>query len=101
MGLLLMFDLPTKTKKERRAYTVFRKELLNDGFLQMQYSVYARYCASDENAQVHVNRVKSILPPKGEVRIMQITDKQYERMKVFYGKKPKPPEKAPDQLQFF
>ena len=72
-----------------------------DEFTMMQYSVYIRHCASDENAQVHVQRVKNNLPPDGEVRIIKITDKQFARIEVFYGKKLKPTEKPPAQLELF
>ncbi len=34
--VLSMFDLPTETKEQRRAYTRFRKDLLDDGFTMMQ-----------------------------------------------------------------
>ena len=59
-----------------------------------------RHCASDENAVVHVNRVKSSLPPDGEVRIVKITDKQFGKIEVFYGKKRRPTESSPLQLEF-
>lgn len=101
MWIILMFDLPTKTKKERHAYTVFRKDLIKDGFMQMQYSVYARHCASDENAQMHLNRAKAVIPDRGEVRMILLTDKQYERMRIYYGNFRKKAEKAPAQLDFF
>lgn len=101
MWIVLMFDLPTKTKPQRHAYTVFRKDLLKDGFKQMQYSVYARHCASEENAQMHANRAKISIPDKGEVRIVLLTDKQYERIQVYYGNFRKKNEKAPPQLEFF
>ena len=101
MWLIAMFDLPTDTKKARRAYTLFRKRLLEDGFTKMQYSVYVRHCSSQENADVHVKRVKSFLPGDGEVRLILITDKQYERMMIFWGKKRHPPEAAPAQLEVF
>lgn len=97
--LIVLFDLPTDTPKARRQYTQFRKKLLTDGFGMMQYSVYYRHSASDENAAVHVNRVKSFLPPEGEVRIVKITDKQFSRIEVFHGKKRKPTESAPAQLE--
>jgi CRISPR-associated protein Cas2 len=66
----------------------------------MQYSVYMRHCASDENAAVHVSKVKASLPPDGEVRIIRITDKQFGRIQVFYGKKRLPTEQPPAQLEF-
>ena len=101
MWLIVMFDLPTYTAEARRGYTLFRKFLLADGFIMMQYSVYMRHCASEENSTVHIRRIKTSLPPDGEVRIVTFTDKQFERMQVFYGKKAKKAEQAPNQLSFF
>lgn len=101
MWVIVMFDLPTDTPKARKQYAQFRKALIEDGFIMMQYSVYMRHCASDENAHVHVKRVKSRLPPDGEVRIIKITDKQFGNIDVFYGKKRVQIESAPEQLQFF
>lgn len=99
--LLAMFDLPTDTKEARRDYTFFRKKLLQSGFTMMQYSVYARYCANEQKAKVHRNRVKSFLPPDGEVRLMSITDVQYSKMQVFFGNLRQAPEKAPEQVEMF
>ncbi len=101
MWILVMFDLPTDTKPARKEYTEFRRRLLHDGFTMMQYSVYSRHCASQENADVHVQRVERSVPPDGEVRILTITDKQFERMRIFWGKIRTPVENAPRQLEFF
>ena len=99
--LMAMFDLPTDTKKARRDYMVFRKSLLKDGFTMLQYSVYIRHCASEENADVHYRRIKDFLPPDGEVCIITITDKQFERMETYWGKMRKPTPPAPKQLELF
>lgn len=101
MWIIVMFDLPTDTKEVRKAYHEFREVLLHDGFTMLQFSVYARHSPSEENAVVHENRVKTFLPDDGEVRLLKITDKQFERMKVFHGKMRKATEKAPEQLSFF
>lgn len=101
MWVVTMFDLPVDTKKARKAYTRFRKKLLKDGFAMMQYSVYVRHCASEENAWVHIRRVERAVPDDGRVRIITITDKQYERMRCFWGKKRGRPEAAPAQLELF
>ncbi len=101
MWVIVMFDLPTDTPKARKQYSIFRKHLLNDGFNMMQYSIYIRHSASDENAHVHVKRIKSNLPPDGEVRIIKITDKQFSNIEVFYGSKRIKTELPPQQLQFF
>ncbi len=101
MWILAMFDLPMDTKTARRHYTQFRKALLKDGFARMQLSVYVRHCASLENVAVHVRRIQAALPDDGEVRILTITEAQYRRMHVFWGKRRKPPEKPPAQLELF
>ena len=96
-----MFDLPTDTPQARKEYTRFRKSLLDDGFTMMQYSVYSRHCPSKENAAVHIHRIQSQVPPDGEVRIITITDKQFERMFIFWGKMRKTPEEPACQLELF
>lgn len=101
MWVIALFDLPTDTKKARKAYTQFRKKLIQNGFAMMQYSVYIRHCASRENAEVHTKRVKNFVPDEGEVRVITITDKQYSRMQVFWGKKRVPIEQPPSQLELF
>lgn len=61
----------------------FRKDLISDGFVMFQFSVYMRHCPSRENAAVHISRIKSLLPASGEVGILTVTDKQYGRMELF------------------
>ena len=101
MWVLVMFDLPTDTKQSRKDYALFRKRLLQDGFRLMQYSVYIRACPSRENMEVHTRRIDQWIPPNGEVRVLTITDKQFERMEVFLGKKRKAPENPPRQMELF
>ena len=101
MWVVSMFDLPTDTAKARKAYREFREFLLDDGFIMLQYSVYARHCPSEENAEVHLKRVKNVLPNDGEVRLIKITDKQFARMVVFQGKTRGPTEKGPEQICMF
>ncbi len=101
MWLFVLFDLPTKTKKEKQIYTRFRKNLKKDGFTMMQYSVYIRHCASAESGQVHIRRVMGWLPPKGQISIVQITDKQYGRIINLWGNKKEAMREAPHQLELF
>lgn len=101
MWIVAMFDLPVDSKDARRRYARFRKVLLKDGFEQMQFSVYIRHCASKENAEVHAKRVERAVPPEGEVRVLTITDKQFARMLVFWGKHRQKPETPPAQLELF
>lgn len=101
MWVLVFFDLPTETKKERKEYTDFRKNLLCDGFTMFQFSIYVRHCASRENADVHIRRVKNILPPHGDVGILCITDKQFGDIELFHSQKEKPVSSEGQQLELF
>ena len=101
MWVVVFFDLPVDTKAARREYARFRKHLLKDGFIMLQYSVYGRHCPSQENARVHINRVERSLPPDGHVRVLTITDKQFERMRIFLGELRRPPEKTYELLELF
>ena len=101
MWVLVLFDLPTETKKDKKAYADFRKNLQKDGFTMFQFSNYVRHCASSENAMVHIKRVKSFLPEHGNVGIMCITDKQFGNIELFYGKKTVDVNTPGQQLELF
>jgi CRISPR-associated protein Cas2 len=101
MWVMVLFDLPTETKKERRIASLFRKKLLENGFEMFQFSIYLRFCQSQENADVHLRRIKLWLPDKGKVCMFTITDKQFERMEVFHGIKKEAAKPIPQQLELF
>lgn len=89
MRLIVFFDLPVDTKKRRRDYSHFRKALINDGFMMLQYSVYVRLARNHDDAQKHLRIVEENLPPAGSVRAMIITEKQYTQMKLLCGEQMK------------
>jgi CRISPR-associated protein Cas2 len=97
MWMMVLFDLPTLTTKERRAATGFRNFLLDQGFEMAQYSVYMRFCAGKEQVETHAERIRKNLPATGKVSILGFTDKQYERMIRFDGRKQEPEQKNPGQ----
>jgi CRISPR-associated protein Cas2 len=101
MWVLALFDLPVKTRADRKRYVRFRNYLLDDGFLMLQWSVYARPCPNEENAQIHARRVEAAIPPRGEVRILSLTDMQFSRMRVFCSGGLQQTEKPPEQLTLF
>lgn len=101
MWLFVLFDLPVTTKKERKMASDFRKNLIKDGFVMMQFSVYIRHCASYESLTVHKKRVKVLMPDSGKVSMIAVTDKQYGDMETVFGKSAKKEVKAPVQLEFF
>lgn len=101
MWVLVFFDLPTETRTERKVASRFRKDLLDDGFSMFQFSIYLRFCASRENAEVHTKRTKNGLPKKGKVGILQITDKQFGMIELFHGQKEVETETPSQQLELF
>jgi CRISPR-associated protein Cas2 len=102
MRTVVLFDLPTNTKAERRAATRFRKFLLDDGFDMLQYSVYSRLCPDRDNAAMHERRVQKAAPDEGSVRLLMLTENQFTNMKIIVGEKTEQ-ERAvvAEQLTFF
>ena len=88
MRLLVFFDLPVKTKDDQREANRFRNFLLRDGYDRVQLSVYARVCRGPENVETHIRRLQKNLPPHGCVRLLQVTEKQYGRMRLLVGDMP-------------
>lgn len=101
LWILVFFDLPTETKKDRKAASKFRKDLLQDGFAMFQFSIYLRHCNSRENADVHIKRIKRWLPSKGHVGILCITDKQFGDIELFIGKDEAQKPQVSQQLELF
>ena len=85
MRMLVFFDLPVVTRAERRAYTQFRRFLLNDGFDMIQFSVYGRILNGRDAEEKHLQRVVANLPLEGSVRVLTVTEKQYASMKLLVG----------------
>lgn len=85
MRVLVMFDLPVVTKKERKTATNFRKYLLDEGYVMMQYSVYYRICNGYDMAKRHISILERAVPKKGSVRAILLTEKQFSEMKLLVG----------------
>lgn len=98
MRIIVFFDLPVVKREDRKEYQTFRRFLLNDGYVMIQYSVYSRICNGVDGANKHIQRLHKNLPSKGSVRYLQITEKQYSEMKFLVGS-PKTQEKAINSSQ--
>ena len=85
MRMIVFFDLPVKEKAAQREAARFRKFLIEDGYLMVQYSVYSRVCNGYDAVKTHENRLKAHLPANGSVRLLTITEKQYESMQILLG----------------
>jgi len=101
--LMVAFDLPVKTKAERKRATGFRKFLIDDGFQMIQFSVYARPCVTYARLETHLRRVRQTVPEEGNVRAIYITKAQWERSFIIHGKPAKevPAEEMPEQIMLW
>lgn len=104
--MLVMFDLPVLTKKQRKAATSFRDNLLDDGFFMVQFSVYTRSCPDVDRMEKHAVRLEKTVPEGGNVRVLFLTDAQWTRGICVSGKDYKrnhPPDKInmPEQIEFW
>jgi CRISPR-associated protein Cas2 len=98
MWIFVFFDLPVRSKTQRRHATRFRKFLIDDGFIMIQYSVYARICRGEDAVDKHMTRITRNMPKEGHIRGLQVTDKQYGRMRLFLGQMEKNEQKKAQQL---
>lgn len=101
MWIFICFDLPSKTKTERREYKNFRQFLLKQGFDMYQYSIYFRFCFSNTSKDTYVQRISKKLPNNGEVSILLVTNKQFKTIKKFSNKKREIINEKPKQLELF
>ena len=98
---MVLFDLPVGTKRERKAATKFREFLLDEGFGMCQYSVYMRFCAGKEQTEAYIRRISASLPESGAVQVLCFTDKQYEKIISFRGRRREPNRKNSEQFVLF
>lgn len=102
MRIILFFDLPVISEKDKRIYFLFRKYLIKNGYIMIQYSVYCKIFANRESAVQHIATLKNNLPEKGSIRTMMVTEKQYSRMQILVGNKSSLEEKiTPDPFLIF
>ena len=87
LKIICMFDLPTETNEDKREYRIFRKRLLENGFVMIQFSVYIRTCPNKEFAKKFLPKLKQNIPSNGNIRLFSITEKQYNDMEFIVGKK--------------
>ena len=85
MRMVVLFDLPTGTREEKRAYATFRKALIEDGFIMEQFSVYTRCVYTEADFRTHAGRVRAALPPYGVVKLVRVSERQWNNAEVLIG----------------
>lgn len=101
MWILVMFDLPTDTKVQRKEAGAFRNFLLDEGFERSQFSVYARFVNGKEAFSTRVGRIERHLPSSGDVQILNFTDRQYRDIVHFSDQGQRKARENPKQLVMF
>ncbi|MCM1295352.1 MAG: CRISPR-associated endonuclease Cas2 [Muribaculaceae bacterium] len=102
MRLMVFFDLPVRTKEQRRVATSFRQQLVKDGYYMLQYSVYVRLCNGTDAAEKHLQRLLVTAPMSGSIRVLTVTEKQYASIKIIAGQKLSSEKSAQNfQISFF
>lgn len=82
-----MFDLPSESPKEQRAYREFRKSLISNGFTMLQYSIYYRVVPTRSAGKKYEHIIKNKVPEFGEVRLLYVSEKQFLDMILLVGMK--------------
>lgn len=85
MRIIVFFDLPTGTKAERKEYSMFRKMLIKHGFSMLQFSVYERITRNHDDCERYITLIENNKPPKGDIRCLKVTEKQFESIKLILG----------------
>lgn len=85
MRLIVFFDLPMKSKSEVRIYNKFRKWLIKNGYLMMQFSIYSKIFSNRDSCVKHISILKRYVPTQGQIRILMVTEKQYASIEIIVG----------------
>lgn len=86
MRILVFFDLPTETSKDRKIYSKFRRFLIKEGFIMMQKSVYSKLTLNNSITNTIRDKIEKNKPPKGIVQMLVITEKQFSSMEYIVRK---------------
>ncbi len=85
MRVMVFFDLPTLTAKDRREYSKFRKYLIKNGFVMLQESVYTKLAVNQNSSNEISANIKKNKPSSGIVQILTVTEKQFSKMEAVVG----------------
>ena len=82
-----MFDLPVETNEEKRYYSSFKKDIMKLGFIMLQYSIYLKSVNVKTKVEREIEKIKRICPPIGNIRVLSVTEHQYQNMQIISGEK--------------
>lgn len=85
MRILLFFDLPVETAKQRKEYAKFRRTLLDNGFIMKQESVYSKLAINRQSVELELNRLRPFQPKDGLIQVLIVTEKQFASIRTLVG----------------
>lgn len=80
MRIIVIFDLPQTSGKEKKEYRYFHKFLISNGYIMVQFSIYSKICIHHEIANRAVRKLKLVTPKVGDVRYMVVSENQYQKL---------------------
>ncbi len=101
MRLVCLFDVPNVSKKEKKDAQLFREFLLKKGFIMLQWSMYAKHILYNDNIETLSQSIKNRLPENGNLMLIEMTDKQFERIQIFNNYHKNNPPRKYQQLELF
>ncbi len=85
MRVMVFFDLPTTSTSDVKNYTKFRKSLIENGFVMMQYSIYTKIVLNKSGLKSIEKKISEITPKRGLVQMLVVTEKQFVGIKNIVG----------------
>ena len=82
---ILVILSPTDKWGTKTEYTALRKFLLRDGYLRIAPEVFMRITPTRRASEKHFRRLEEYAPKSGTVRVLRLTEKQYENIYLLTG----------------
>lgn len=101
MWLMVFYDLPVATKKDRKVYARFNKDIRKRGYEMMQFSVYRKFVGTTDRAERELSKLVRLCPSKGCVSVLSVTEKQMGRMTTIWNSGKHKENTRPTQLVLF
>lgn len=89
MRLILIYDLPVTEELDKKIYSKFHRNIIRLGFYMLQYSVYSKVIQNDTSMKQYMIKLERVIPERGHIILMKITEKQYQNMIYLRGEKNK------------
>ena len=85
MRVLVLYDLPSTDGEDHRAYSLFHRYLIQNGFFMLQESVYCKLALNMTAVQAILANLRRNKPAAGLIQVLCITEQQVARSEVILG----------------